>query len=253
MSQKQGAKSTGEFVVDVAEKIIDGFFVIFFSVVFLFCCYAIYDAMSIYDSADYRKLAKEYTNEDEQGNISEVDLEGLRKQNSDIIGWIKLDDMEVSFPVVHTDSNRFYLTHDYLKDYSVSGSIFLDMDNKADFTDDFNLIYGHNMNGEKMFGALGDYAREDFFNSHTHGTLFLLDKKYDLDLIAFLTTTKDDKLIYDVILSNNGKNDEIYAHLDKDAAYRRDYHRSRSILALSTCFSQSGSRGIVFFNLLPSD
>ena len=46
-----------------------------------------------------------------------------------------------------TDGNddSYYLTHTFKKTEHAAGAIFLDSDNNADFSDDKNIIYGHNI------------------------------------------------------------------------------------------------------------
>ena len=246
MSEKQ--KSRAEKIVDIVDKVVDRCFIIFFLAIFLFCVYAVYDSALVYNGADLSKKAKSYIMEDESGAVTDVDLAGLRKQNDEIIAWLHIDNTRISFPVLYSKNNSFYLNHDYLKQYSVSGSIFLDMYNSSDFSDDYNLIYGHNMNGQKMFGPLGEYSNEDFINSHTTGTLFTPNGKYKLNLIAYLQTTKEDQYVYNIMHNRNKHNDVFYDYFDESATYTRDYDKNAHILALSTCFSQSGSRGLVFFN-----
>ncbi|MCR5793722.1 MAG: class B sortase, partial [Solobacterium sp.] len=65
-----------------------------------------------------------------------------------------IDDTGIDFPVMQGSDNTEYLTKDPDGNYSVCGSVFLDCRNSADLSDPYNLVYGHHMRGQYMFGAL---------------------------------------------------------------------------------------------------
>ena len=93
-----------------------------------------------------------------------IDFAALREQYPDVVAWIKMDDVDVSYPIVH---NEYYLHCDPSGASSVSGSVFLDYRNKSLDTDLYALVYGHNMRDESMFGKLDEYVSEDFYNRGT--------------------------------------------------------------------------------------
>ena len=90
---------------------------------------------------DLRTYVKE-TDEDDHtegtdgsdGKQTVVDFKALKKINPDIVAWIRIPDTSID-----------YLTHTFKKTEHVAGAIFLDSDNNADFSDDKNIIYGHNI------------------------------------------------------------------------------------------------------------
>ena len=47
--------------------------------------------------------------------IKEYDLGKLREVNSDIVGFIEVDNTKVRYPVVKSNDNKFYLNHSYKK------------------------------------------------------------------------------------------------------------------------------------------
>jgi len=76
----------------------------------------------------------------------------LQAQNEDIIGWLKIDDV-LEEAVVQRD-NEYYLTHNALKQKSVTGALFLDENCDLDTVPTQMLIHGHNMKEGAMFGSL---------------------------------------------------------------------------------------------------
>lgn len=115
---------------------------------------------SIYDTN-----RNDYTyNQD--GQFSKFDE--LKRQNSDIRGWISIDNTEVDNPVYQTIDNDFYITHDMNKEKNSYGALFLDFRcNVNPLTISQNqIIYGHNMRYGAMFGTLREYRNINFYKSH---------------------------------------------------------------------------------------
>lgn len=49
----------------------------------------------------------------------------LQKENSDVKGWIRIENTNINYPLLQTTNNDYYLTHNYKKEYSGYGSIFI--------------------------------------------------------------------------------------------------------------------------------
>jgi len=94
--------------------------------------------------------------------------EKLYEQNKNLIGWIKIDDTNIDYPVMKSlnGNGEFYLDHDFNGNEDRNGTIF--MDDACDVikpTENY-IIYGHNMKSGQMFGDLKKYKSESFFNDH---------------------------------------------------------------------------------------
>ena len=94
------------------------------------------------------------------------DLAALHKKNSDIVGWIKIDDTRVDYPVMWTpDDPEFYLRRNFQKEESMAGTPFLD--GYSLMPGSFNwLIYGHNMKNGTMFHDILEYDDPAFYEKH---------------------------------------------------------------------------------------
>lgn len=90
----------------------------------------------------------------------------LQRQNPDIVGWLKIDGV-VDEPVLQRD-NAYYLTHNALKQRSVTGALFLDESCELKNVPTQMLVHGHNMKEGAMFGALKKYKVKDasFYKSN---------------------------------------------------------------------------------------
>lgn len=84
----------------------------------------------------------------------------LRRQNSDIVGWLKIGDM-LDEAVVQRD-NDYYLDRDYRGYHNVNGALFLEQTCNLSTRPYTYLIYGHNMKSGLMFGCLRNYENLTF-------------------------------------------------------------------------------------------
>lgn len=105
---------------------------------------------------------------DEIKIVSRIEkLEELQKVNSDIVALIEIEGTNINYPVLQCDNNDYYMTHNYKKEYSKDGAIFLDKAYDWSKPSTNLLIYGHNNIGSKeMFVELMNYKKESFYKKH---------------------------------------------------------------------------------------
>lgn len=202
--------------------IYDKLIIIVFVILLLLSIYFIYDSWYV------RYVAS--------GNSYNVykptleDLDAYKDLSEECIGWITIDDTSIDYPIMQADNNTKYLNTDPYGEYSLAGSIFLDCKNNKNFTDPYNLVYGHHMADYKMFGELDKFKSEEFFNSHRKGTLIINEKQYKLDIFAYLELDANVRPIFDPTNYTNQldiiKNNNIY--------YKEPINKD-NIVALSTC------------------
>lgn len=94
-------------------------------------------------------------------------VEKLQEKNSDVAGWVSIEDTQINYPVMHTpEDGEFYLKRDFDKKYSSYGMPFLDGECNLDDEYQNMLIYGHHMKDGSMFADLLKYEDEEFLESH---------------------------------------------------------------------------------------
>lgn len=104
------------------------------------------------DNSQVQNTEIETTPEETTKTERMIMLEELQKENSDIIGWLEIPDTNISYPVLQGEDNNFYVTHNYKKEYSINGSLFLDKDYDWSLPSTNLLIRGHNNRGtNEMF------------------------------------------------------------------------------------------------------
>ena len=99
--------------------------------------------------------------------ISPFDAEWF-KINPDYVGWLKIEDTVVNFPVVRGDDNSKYLKTIYSGKKNMLGSIFMDYRCVEDDAPHI-IIYGHEVRGvysELMFGGLKRFLDKQYLANH---------------------------------------------------------------------------------------
>lgn len=156
-----------------------------------------------YDGQKEYEELKEYTEEKANGQQDDpteseaeeqtIDFAELRKINEDIVAWIQISGIGVDYPVVQGEDNEYYLHHTFQKEANKAGSIFLDHRNRADFTEQRVIIYGHNMKDGSMFSNLKKYQDNAFQKESGTAYLYLPEKTLQLEIVACERVSMRDK------------------------------------------------------------
>ena len=118
-----------------------------------------------------------------------VDWDALRAVNPDVVGWVYVAGTSVNYPIVHRDGDdSYYLNHTFGGDTTGQfgaefGCIMLSGENNADFTDEVNVVYGHNMANGSMFAQFADFTDTNAFNEHR--TIYVLTPQGNFRLSTF--------------------------------------------------------------------
>lgn len=108
----------------------------------------------------------------------------LYDQNPDFIGWLKVNNTIIDYPVMYTPGDpEYYLRRAFDGSYSLSGSLFIGNDCFPDGTN--IIIYGHNMNDGSMFGHLDSYADEEYAKTHPEIIYDLIQPDGSYEQITF--------------------------------------------------------------------
>lgn len=121
-----------------------------------------------YEGVHQAQLTTADASADPEGYVLDIDWAALQEQNTDIVAWVQIPGTVVDYPVVQTGDNDFYLTHDFAKESSSFGCIFLDFESAADFSDRNTILYGHHMRNGSMFATLIEYEDPGFLAEHPY-------------------------------------------------------------------------------------
>jgi len=107
---------------------------------------------------------------DEDAEPREVldEYKNLLNKNKKLIGWVKIDDTNIDYPVMQTTDNEYYQDHNMNQEYDKNGSIFMDKDCDVLKPSTNYILYGHHMKSGKMFGKLHLYEDKDYYEEHKY-------------------------------------------------------------------------------------
>lgn len=122
--------------------------------------------------------------ETEAPYVSPIDFEELAKINPDVIGWIRIPDTNIDYPIVQNDNNDTYLHTDFNGEESIYGAIYLDFESDSDMMGKNNILYGHNMKNGSMFRDLVYYKEEQYFKDHQYFEIYTPERTIRLKAIS---------------------------------------------------------------------
>ena len=182
------------------------------------------------------------------------EYETLYNKNKKLIGWLKIDDTNIDYPVMQTSDNTYYLDHNYNQEYDKNGSIFLDYNCSVYPRSTNMIVYGHHMKSGNMFGNLQKYAKESYGKKHSVITFDTIYEKaqYQVMYVFRSQVYNEDDIVfkyYQFIEANsetefNSYMQEMSALSLYDTGVTAEF--GDNLLTLSTCdSSQTDGRFVV--------
>lgn len=212
--------------------------------------YSLWDTAMVYSGAFLSEelLAFKPASDDPNSNPTLTELQEI---NPDVRAWLTVYETNIDYPVVQGETDWDYINTDIYGEFALSGSIFLDSRNSPDFSDAYNIVYGHHMDNGGMFGDVVEFVNEDYFQAHPTGRLYLPDATYDITLFACVQTDAYDSMIYNPTPSDKDVG-RLLAYIQDNAVQSRDIgvKESDQIIGLSTCAeAQTNGRVVIFGRL----
>ena len=206
--------------------------------------YSLWDTYKIYaNSFADEELLKFRPTDDGEDNPT---LKDLKKLNPDVKAWIQVPKTEHRLSGGAGADDMEYINKNVYGEFELSGAIFLSCLNKDDFSDPYNLVYGHNMKNGGMFADVADFTNKEYFETHQKGKLYLTDATRKIRFFACMKVTAADAKIYhpDGYRKENLK--DLLDYIQANAVQYRDVNVAdeNSLIALSTC-SEAETNGRV--------
>lgn len=186
----------------------------------------------------------------EEGNLScpvTADFASLQKINGDIVGWIYIGGVGISYPIVQGDDDDYYLHHTFKRQSNSAGSVFMEYQNRSDFSDPNTIIYGHNMKNGSMFGKLKRLVNDGAYQKNPY--FWILTPQGSLCYRIFsLKKVSVDSDVYSLF---SGADDSFVRFAEKMkqesdvATGEMTFTDQSKIVTLSTCTGDSARRFVV--------
>ncbi|MDK0709567.1 class B sortase [Clostridium perfringens] len=209
---------------------------IFLILFILFCIFKIINKNISYykDDIENKNLKKIISNYNKDEKTSSVD-DKLMEINSDYKMWINVPNTNISYPVVQTTDNNYYLSHSFNKEPNNSGALFIY--DKYNFKTSQNLIiFGHNMRNNSMFASLTLFKNKNFFDKNSTIKIIMNEYIYEYQIFGVSTINANKFELKDTFeneeeLFNYLNNLKIYANNWDDLEVDID----SKLLTLYTC------------------
>lgn len=192
--------------------------------------------------------------EKEKNTEKVVNLEELKKLNSDSIGWLEIPGTNIDEPLVQGKDNDYYLWRDFKKNtYPVTGTLFLDMYNKADFSERITYIFGHNIWDKTKFYDLRKFEDQSFLESHKTFYVYTEKGKLEYEVLG-IDLVDPDTSLYELSSKRNedvnAMKKELAKHIPKAEVDKID--ENTKLLMLVTCKTpdDNTARRILFAKLI---
>jgi sortase B len=209
--------------------------------------------------AKRKKLAESKEMEEENNNEISNQILQLKNINSDIKGWIRIDNTQVNNPVVQTVDNSFYLEHDVAKNKNSHGTLFLeelnDVSNPKKLQGQNIILYGHHMKDGSMFGSLEKFRDSEFFKENKTIYFDLFPNSYRFQVFGVFLVNEDFDY-RNTMLGNEENTNNLLNRLKSNSLQNRDVTLTPNdtILTLSTCeYDFADARLVVMAKLISDD
>lgn len=189
-----------------------------------------------------------------QDMVEDVDLvaklrEALKEAkavNSDVFGWMYVENTNIDYPLLQADDNTKYLEKDLQLNYEAHGSIFADYRNNlaegSSKYDKNTILYGHNKNDGTYFAQLAPIYRDaEAATKSPYIYVVTEDETLVFEIFAGFYTNGSRKGMADFNYISPNPSDEYFTKIIEGAMDRSwlDYgvevDNTDKILTLSTC------------------
>lgn len=147
--------------------------------------------------------------------------------------------------MVQGTDNDFYLNHNFNKEKSISGTLFIDYENNID-SDKNIVIYGHHMKNNTMFNNLNYFKEEDFFYNNEI-KIIKNGKEYKYEVFS-VYVIPENEVSFDMNISNDNEYINYFNTLSNKSFFNKDidFNTSKKIITLVTCsYEYDGARTVV--------
>jgi len=163
-----------------------------------------------------------------------VDFDRLTGDNPDVVGWIYSEGTPINYPIAQSGDNSYYLRRLLDGTRNANGTVFLDYRCERDFSSPNNIIYGHNMKNDAMFGTLMDYQSQEFYEEHSVMWLLTPGGNYMVALVAGYSTPGDSDTYY--VRTEEEGIEEYLRQVIEASVFSADPEKtSDRLLVMSTC------------------
>ncbi|MBO4107010.1 MULTISPECIES: class B sortase, LPKTxAVK-specific [Streptococcus] len=179
--------------------------------------------------------------EEEKANLASQ-FASLQAINPETIAYIYAPGTMLDEPVVQTGDNATYLSKTFDGGYDpYMGTVFMDMDNRSDFSDQLTWLFGHARGtavpDHRMFNDVNFYDNQEYFDQHPYIVIQTPERIYYYQA-AFLIIVPETTAFYRTSFEDDKQFVTQLAMVSRDAVTRNPSITIQSTdryIVLSTC------------------
>ena len=123
-------------------------------------------------------------------------FKGLLATNSETVGYVYIPGTQLDEPVVQTTDNATYLDKTFDGGYQpLMGAVFMDADNKKDFSDRLTWLFGHARGSKvpdhRMFRDVNYFSHQEYFDKHPYVVIETPERKYYYEAVAMIIVPEE--------------------------------------------------------------
>lgn len=178
-----------------------------------------------------------------------VDFQPLWDVNPEVVAWIEVPGTVIAYPVLQSASDdTYYLDHTIEGVAGYPGSIYIESNNHATFSDYNTVLYGHNMKNGTMFTDLHKYTDLSYMQTNHQVIIDTPEQKRTYEIFAAVSYSDAHILnVYDN-MTLEGRQEFLDSIYHSSGVFRDDVEVTAAdqILTLSTCITgQDNKRFLV--------
>ena len=123
-------------------------------------------------------------------------FKGLLATNSETVAYVYIPGTQLDEPVVQTTDNATYLDKRFDGvNEPLMGAVFMDADNKKDFSDRLTWLFGHARGSKvpdhRMFKDVNYFSRQEYFDEHPYVVIETPERKYYYEAVAMIIVPEE--------------------------------------------------------------
>lgn len=170
------------------------------------------------------------------------EYQAIYELNKDVVGWIKVPDTLIDYPVMQTPEHPdYYLYRDFNKQWSAWGCIYAREQCDVFTPCDNVVLYGHHMADKSMFAGLDKYKKKSFWEDHQTFTFDTIYERHTYQVIAVFKTSANPGQGFSYHLFNTAQSEEEFNKFIQTVHSMEFYDTGLTaeygdmLLTLSTC------------------
>lgn len=178
----------------------------------------------------------------------DVDFAHLQEINPDLVCWLYIPVLDLSYPVVQGTDNEYYLHRTFEGTENFAGTLFVDAEIAQPLKNPHTIIYGHSMKNQTMFGKLKLLLQDDLYKQEPYFWIITPERsiRYQMANIGYTDAGSSVYTLFEnADDSYTAYLQEMTANATVEIEQLPELSENCSLVTLSTCAAAEGTARLV--------